>query len=63
MKVQFIKEYTDDRGRFFPEGKHTHLSQEFAEKVIKGKYAKPADGFSISEELISKMEEIGVEIK
>jgi hypothetical protein len=62
-KVEFIKEYKDERGRVFPKGKRTALGNELAEKVIKSKHAKEAKDFNPTQETLKKLEKAGVEIK
>jgi len=63
QKVEFIKEYKDERGRIFPKGKRTILSDDLAKTVIKSKHAKAAKDFEPTKELIEKLEKSGVEIK
>ena len=62
-KVQFTKEYKDEKGRVFPKGKRIALGNELAEKVIKSKHAKPAKDFNPTKELMQKLEKAGIEIK
>lgn len=63
MRVEFIKEYTDDRGRVFPKGKKIHLSKDFGKELIKSKHAKQIGLTNEFKELEKKLEKIGVEIK
>lgn len=63
MKVEFIKDYTDNYGRKFPKGKKTSLSKKFAEQLIKEKVVKPVKDFVPTKELEQKLKKIGVNIK
>lgn len=63
QKVEFIKEYKDERGRVFPKGKRTVLSGDLAKEVIKSKHAKEAKDFDPTVETLKKLEKAGIEIK
>lgn len=63
MKVEFIKDHTDEHGRNWKKGKRTSLSSDFAKKLLKDKIIKPTKDFKPTKELVDKLEKIGVEIK
>lgn len=63
MRVEFIKDYTDEHGRNWKKGKRTHVTKEFGKDLIKQKVANQIKNeLDEKAELIKKLQKSGIEI-